>query len=136
MKTLHPCTQLFFFFFVEIYKITNTRENVECMKRKERHMTENSVLFYCSSNCTEMRKAKIVYSPVLWLSAASLRVTTVKNLNSIQNLSVQLTLDKRSTILTSIPTSQMQFSSANIMIKNRGSFRCLSFAEIYFPELN
>jgi hypothetical protein len=85
IKTLHPCTQLFCF-FVEIYKITNTRENIEWTKRKERHMTANSVLFCCSSNCIEMRKAKIVYSPLLWLSAASLRVTTVKNLNLLQKL--------------------------------------------------
>jgi hypothetical protein len=83
------------------------RENVECMKRKERQVIANSVLFYCSSNCTEMRKAKIVYSPLLWLSAASLRVTIVKDINPIKNLSVQLTLDKTNTILTSIPTSEM-----------------------------
>ena len=56
------------------------------MKRKERNTTAKPVLFYCSSNCTEMRKAKIVYSPLLRLSAASQRVTTVKNLNPLQKL--------------------------------------------------
>jgi len=56
------------------------------MKRKERNMTAKSVLFYCSSNCIEMRKAKIVYSTLLRLSAASQRITTVKNLNPLQEL--------------------------------------------------
>ena len=56
------------------------------MKRKERNMTAKSVLFYCSSNCTEMRKAKTVYSTLLRLSETSQRITTVKNLNPLQNL--------------------------------------------------